>query len=239
MRPVSFALAGLAVVAALPAVAQDYRAVMPVDGTLLDVSAEGSSMRTPDIALIQAGVVTQAATAAEAMRLNGVRMNAVLAALRKAGIAERDIQTATISLSPQYLYAENRPPVITGYQASNQVSVRFREIARTGAVLDALVGAGANNVAGPNLMIDKPEAALDEARTAAVKTARARAQLYAEAAGLRVDRILSISEGGAMPPPMPMPAMVARVEMAAAQDTQVVAGESRLGVTLSVRFLLK
>jgi uncharacterized protein len=235
-----FATAAGLTLASLSASAQEVRPMMlPADGTLLEVSAEGASTRTPDLAIIQAGVVTQNATAGEAMRQNSVRMAAVLAALRRAGVAERDVQTSNITLSPQYRYAENQPPVITGYQASNQVTVRFRDIAKSGAILDALVREGANNISGPNLTIDKPESALDEARTAAVAAARARADLYAKAAGLRVDRILSISEGGAMPPPMPM--MMARAERfsADAPATPVVAGEQELRVSLSVRFLLK
>jgi uncharacterized protein YggE len=218
--------------------AQETRPMMvPIDGTVLEISADGTSTRIPDLAVIQAGVVTQAATAGDAMRQNSTRMATVLAALRRAGIAERDIQTSSVSLSPQYRYAQNEPPVITGYQASNQVTVRFRDIAKSGAILDALVSQGANNISGPNLTIDKPEAALDEARTAAVATARARAELYAKAAGLRVDRILSISESSAMPVP-PRPMMMARME-AASDATQVVAGESELTVSLSVRFVLK
>lgn len=218
--------------------AQETRPMMvPIDGTVLEISADGTSTRIPDLAVIQAGVVTQAATAGDAMRQNSTRMATVLAALRRAGIAERDIQTSSVSLSPQYRYAQNEPPVITGYQASNQVTVRFRDIAKSGTILDALVSQGANNISGPNLTIDKPEAALDEARTAAVATARARAELYAKAAGLRVDRILSISESSAMPVP-PRPMMMARME-AAADATQVVAGESELTVSLSVRFVLK
>lgn len=218
--------------------AQETRPMMvPIDGTVLEISADGTSTRIPDLAVIQAGVVTQAATAGDAMRQNSTRMATVLAALRRAGIAERDIQTSSVSLSPQYRYAQNEPPVITGYQASNQVTVHFRDIAKSGAILDALVSQGANNISGPNLTIDKPEAALDEARTAAVATARARAELYAKAAGLRVDRILSISESSAMPVP-PRPMMMARME-AAADATQVVAGESELTVSLSVRFVLK
>ena len=197
-----FATAAGLTLASLTASAQEVRPMMlPADGTLLEVSADGTSTRTPDLAIIQAGVVTQQATAGEAMRQNGARMAAVLAALRRAGVAERDVQTSNIALSPQYRYAQNEPPVITGYQASNQVTVRFRDIAKSGAILDALVREGANNISGPNLTIDKPETALDEARTAAVAAARARADLYAKAAGLRVDRILSISEGGSMPPP--------------------------------------
>lgn len=231
--------AGLALTG-VSASAQEARPMMMgLDGTMLEVSADGTSTRTPDLAVIQAGVVTQAPTAADAMRQNSARMTTVLAALRRAGVAERDIQTSNISLSPQYRYAENQPPVITGYQASNQVSVRFRDIGKSGTILDALVREGANNISGPNLTIDKPEAALDEARTAAVATARARAELYARAAGLRVDRILSISEGGALPPPMPMPqAGLARFSADKA-ETQIAAGEQELRVSLSVRFLLK
>jgi uncharacterized protein YggE len=238
IRLALYATAAGLTLASLSASAQEARPMMlPIDGTVLEISADGTSTRTPDLAIIQAGVVTQSVTAGEAMRQNSTRMATVLAALKRAGVAERDIQTSSISLSPQYRYAQNEPPVITGYQASNQVTVRFRDIAKSGTILDALVKEGANNISGPNLTIDKPEAALDEARTAAVGTARARAELYAKAAGLRVDRILSISESGAMPVP-PRPMMMMRAE-AAADSTQIAAGESELRVSLSVRFLLK
>ncbi|HVJ00562.1 MAG TPA: SIMPL domain-containing protein, partial [Sphingomonas sp.] len=170
IRTALFAGAALALVASAGnASAQDVRPILaPLDGTVLEVVAEGTSRRTPDVATIQAGVVTQAATAAEAMRDNSARLTRVLAALRKAGVAERDIQTASVALSPQYRYEQNQPPVITGYQASNQLSVRFRDIAQSGAILDALVREGANNIAGPELGLDKPAAALDEARRDAI-----------------------------------------------------------------------
>jgi uncharacterized protein len=164
-------------------------------------------------------------------------MTRVLAALKAAGVADRDVQTATISLNPQYRYAENQPPVITGYQASNNVSVRFRDIAKSGNILDALVKEGANQIDGPNLSIDQMEAAQDEARADAVKRARARAELYARTLGMRVERLVSLSEaldGGA---PGPMPQMMARAE--AKDSTQVVPGEQRVGVTIRVRFLLR
>ncbi|WP_448662987.1 SIMPL domain-containing protein [Sphingomonas sp. CJ20] len=232
------ALAG-AGAGALPAAAQDARVTaVPIDGTVLEIAAEGSTTRTPDVAILQAGVVTQAATAAEAMTQNGARMTAVLAALRRAGIAERDIQTATINLSPQYRYQDNQPPVITGYQASNQVTVRFRDVAKSGGILDILVREGANNIAGPNLTLDKPEAALDEARTDAIAKARARATLYAKAAGLRVDRILSITESGASAPG-PVPVMMTARRELADSATPIAAGEREMTVSVSVRFLLK
>jgi hypothetical protein len=210
-----------------------------IAGTRLDVTAEGEVRRKPDIAEITAGVTTQATTATQAMRDNSQRMAAVIAALKKSGVAERDIQTASISLSPQYRYGENQPPQLVGYQASNQVQVRFRDIARSGSVLDALVSQGANQVNGPSFTLDDPESALDEARTAAIVKARQRANLYASAAGLKVKRILAISEAGqGAPPPYPMPAM----RMAAAKesaDTAIEPGESKLTVSVNVSFELE
>lgn len=227
--------------AALPVAATAQTAMTPVpviQGTRLDVTAEGEVARAPDVATIAAGVVTQAQTAAAAMSENAERMARTIAALKKAGVADRDIQTSSISLSPQYRYGENMPPVITGYQASNQVSVRFRDIKRSGAILDTLVAQGANQINGPMLLIDKPEAALDEARTQAIGKARARAELYAKAAGLRVKRILAISEGGGgAPPPYPMPML--QMAREAKADTAIEAGKQKLTVSVSVSFELE
>lgn len=206
-------------------------------GTRLDIAATGESRRTPDIANVTAGVVTQAGTAARAMTDNAARMTATLAALRQAGIANRDIRTESIRLSPQYRYADNQPPVPTGYQASNSVSVRLRDLTGAGAVLDALVAAGANQIEGPELSVDHPEAALDEARTAALAIARARADLYAKAAGLRVVRIVRIGEeSGGGPAARPMAMMATGGKRAA---TPVEAGEETLAVTLQVTFELQ
>lgn len=226
-----------AAAAALPLTAAAQVAAPVPEGTLLDVVAEGEASRVPDIATIRAGVVTQAPTAAAALAANATQMKSVLAALKAAGIAERDVQTATISLNPQYRYAENQPPVITGYQASNNVSVKFRDIAKSGDILDALVKQGANQIDGPNLSIDQIEAAQDEARTDAVKRARARADLYARALGMRVERLVSLSEANDGGMPGPVPVMMARME--AKDSTQVIPGEQRVGVTIRVRFLLK
>ncbi len=238
LRPALFLCAAMV---ALPAAAQTpVPAPAPIlsDATLLDVTAEGKVTRVPDIATIRAGVVSQSPTAAAALADNAARMTRVVAALRRAGVAERDLQTAQIQLQPQYRYAENQPPAITGYQASNSVSVRFRDVAKSGAILDALVAQGANQIDGPNLSVDAADAALDEARTDAIRRARARAELYAKAAGMRVERILTIVEGGGQMPPPPMP-MMARMSVQSADSTPVVAGEQELDVTVSVRFLLR
>lgn len=235
-------LAPLLVLAALPAAAQVPAAplsTIPADATLLEVSAEGRTTRVPDLATISAGVVTQAPTAAAAFAANAEKMAGVLAALDKAGIARRDTQTATVQLQPQYRYGDNQPPVITGYQATNSVTVKLRDIARGGRVVDALVQAGANQVNGPVLTIDSPDAALDEARGDAVARARARAELYAKAAGLRVERILSISEESGDLPTPPRPYMMARVAAAPAADTEMRAGEQEVTVRVAMRFLLR
>ena len=230
--------AALAATIPLAATAQVAPAAASVaEGTLLDVVAEGRVNRVPDIAVIRAGVVSQGATAAEALSANARQMASVLTALKAAGIADRDIQTATISLSPQYRYAENQPPAITGYQATNNVSVRFRDIAKSGTILDALVKQGANQIDGPTLTIDAIDSAMDEARVDAVKRARARADLYARALGMKVERILMVSEGSDGGAPGPVPQMMVRAE--AKDSTQVVPGEQQVSANVRVRFLLK
>jgi uncharacterized protein YggE len=207
-------------------------------------------------------VVTQAATATEALADNSRRMDRVIAALKRAGIAERDIQTSAISLQPRYSDPERdaqmlarstgRPYVppteaakIIGYEARNTVQVRVRKLGEMGKIIDTLISEGANQVDGPNFTLDEPREALDEARREAVAVGRQRAELYAQATGMRVARLLSVSEGGgyypvqqaivvtgsrmgyggAPPPPPPPPAPVSP-------------GELSLGVNLSMQFEL-
>ncbi|WP_082898304.1 SIMPL domain-containing protein [Sphingomonas sanguinis] len=240
--------AALAPAALIPGMAQaqsmpaptTVEPLVPASGTVLDISAEGRTTRVPDIATIRAGVVSQGATAAAALSDNAQRMARVLAAVKRAGVADRDIQTATVQLQPQYRYGDNVPPAITGYQATNTLSIRFRDIAKSGSILDALVAQGSNQIEGPNLSIDKPDAALDEARADAVQRARARAELYAKAAGMRVTRIISITENGAdaggPQPPMMIRTMAMRSD--AMEKTSIAPGERDVTVNVSVRFLL-
>src|SRR5688500_18375838 len=198
------------------------------------------------MAVFSAGVTTQGQTAAEALAENSRAMTQVIAALKRAGIAERDIQTSNLSISPIYqdpnrdaimaarssgqpyvpLPPELSVPRIIGYTASNNVSVRQRKLDDFGTVIDTLAAAGANQINGPMFQMDDQEPALDEARLDAIAAARARAELYANATGLRIVRILAINEGGgyygappvvfaraasqggAPPPPPPPPAPV-------------------------------
>ena len=230
--------------AAVPAIAAAQVQTIPVQvplvsGTRLDVSAMGEVTRVPDLAIISAGVQTLQPTASAAIEENAARMERVRAALKRAGIEDRDIQTSSINLNPEYHYDQNRPPRLTGYRATNTVNVKFRDLKRTGAILDALVAEGANQINGPNLTIDKPESALDEARTRAIANGRARADLYARTLGMRVVRLISVSEGGGYhaPPPMPMGAVMMAERGAA--DTKIDPGTQQLQVSVSMTFELQ
>ena len=237
LRPLLLAAALAFGVPAMSAAAQDAGYAVPADATLLSVSAQAEAKRVPDVATISAGVVTQAPDANSAMRANAVEMEKVMAAIKAAGIAERDIQTSGINLNPQYKYVENQNPTIIGYQASNTVSLKVRDIGKLGKVLDALVASGANQVNGPSFEIDQPDEAYDEARRSALDKAQSRATMYAKTLGLRVRRIVSISEGGGFRPPVPMP-MMAMARGKAEADTAVSPGETTLSANLDVVFEL-
>ena len=233
----ALALGAAAIPASAPA-QQAVTAVPMLSGTRLDISATGEVTRVPDVAIISAGVQTLQPTATAAIEENAARMERVRAALKRAGIEDKDIQTSSISLNPEYQYDQNQPPRLTGYRASNSVNVRFRDLKRTGTILDALVAQGANTISGPNLTIDKPEAALDEARAKAIANGRARAELYARALGMQVVRLLSVSESGgyAVPPPMPVVMMAQERGMA---DTKIDPGTQQLQVSLAMSYELR
>jgi uncharacterized protein YggE len=228
-------------VAALPSAAEAQQAAITqtIAGTRLDINAVGEVTRVPDVAVITAGVVSRSPTATAALQDSANRMTRMLAALKRAGVEDRDIQTSNVNLNAEYRYPENQAPQLVGYQASNSVTIRFRDIRSSGKILDALVGEGANQISGPNLMVDKPEAALDEARAKAIASGRARAELYAHNLGMRVVRVVSVNESGgyyAPPPPPPPVAMMARVER---DSTSIQPGEQKLQVNLSMTFELQ
>lgn len=232
---------------ASPVLAQQVGPVPAIEAghTLLTVTAQGASTRTPDMASYSAGVTTQGVTASEALSANSAQMNRVIGALKQAGIADKDIQTSNLNLNPVYAQPkrlpdgnyEDGPQRIVGYQATNTVSVRQRKLEDMGKVIDALVKAGANQVNGPNFALAEPDAAQDEARVKAMKDARARADLYARAAGLRVARIVSISESGGYTPQPVMYARKAMMDVAAA-PAPVAAGELEMNVNVTVQFEL-
>jgi len=181
-------VAAFAVFAALasPAFAQETR------GTVLNVHAEGISEARPDLATITVGVVTTGRTAQAALEENSQRMAVLLETLRNEGLAERDIQTASVSVGQ-----ERRSRNAAAYQASNSVRVRVRAIETTGRVLEAIVATGGNRVERIMLSHQDPLAQLDVARQNAVAEARRRAEIYAQALGLRVVRVIEVTEPGA------------------------------------------
>ena len=216
MKRILIALALGAAAISAPAAAQQAADInQSITGTRLDLAVTGQVTRVPDLAIVNAGVVTRSANAATAIQENANRMAQVVAALKRAGIADRDIQTSSINLNAEYRYPNNQPPQLTGYTASNQLTVKFRDIRSSGKILDALVAQGVNQINGPSLSIEHPEEALDEARTKAVADGRARAELYAHSLGMQVARVVSISESGGYAPPPPSPPMPM---MARAQD---------------------
>jgi uncharacterized protein len=229
-------IAGAAMGAASLAAAEEP-GHMRFDGTILSVQAEGKVEGAPDMATVSLGVTTDGATAQAAMSANAQRMDALTRSLRSAGVAARDVQTAQISVNPQYVYEENKPPRLTGYQAVNTVNARVRNLDRLGRTLDAAIAAGGNTLNGVSFSYQNPDTVLDAARRDAIARARARATLYAEAAGLTVGRIVSINEGGGFTPPMPMPMpMMAMREASVA--TPVSPGEIQTTVTVNVVFEL-
>jgi uncharacterized protein YggE len=236
---VGLALVTLPVAAGVAQAQQVPIQAVAISGTRLDVSAMGEVTRVPDVAIISAGVQTLQTTATAAIEENAARMERVRAALKRAGIEDRDIQTSSINLNPEYQYDQNRPPRLTGYRATNTVNVKFRDLKRTGAILDALVAEGANQINGPSLTIDKPESALDEARTRAIANGRVRADLYARALGMRVVRLISVSEGGGYNVPPPMPVMAQMAERSGGADSKIDPGSQQLQVNVSMSFELQ
>ncbi len=206
-------------------------------GPIVELVVSEGIEAEPDIAGIGAGVTTEAMTAGEAMRENARAMRAVIERMRALGIAERDIQTSSISLNPRYDYDEtNRRQVFRGYMASNRVQVELREIARVGAVLDALVEAGATDLSGPSWSIDDPAPVRARAREQALRTARERALEYARHAGYSDARLLQISEATAFDRPIMVTG--SRLMDVAEASTPIQPGEVETGVTITVTYEL-
>lgn len=236
------AFAVLAAVAVPPAAhAQTQEQRMQIEGTLLTVSADGTSEARPDMATINLGVTTEGQTAAAALAENARRMTALTQALRRAGVAERDIQTSNVSVYPQQVYGEGQAPRITGYQANNTVTAKVRNIDNTGRVIDAAVGAGSNQVNGVSFSHADPDAQLDIARRDAIAEARRRAELYANTLGMRVHRIVQVNEGGGYSPPIPIAyeRLQAADGAAPAPPPPIAPGEIETRVSVGVTFELR
>jgi uncharacterized protein len=200
----------------------------------ISVSGEASVSVPPDLAQIDGGVTTEAKTAREASEANNTTMGKVLLALKGAGIEEKDFQTSRLSLQPQYAPNRNGPNAIVGYQASNRVTIKLRDVTKVASTIDTLVGAGANSIGGINFMVSAASKLLDDAREQAIADARRKAEIYARAAGVTLGSPVSISEEGA-PGPMPFRKMAAGM----AASAPVAQGEETLQVTVSVVWAIK
>jgi hypothetical protein len=205
--------------------------------TTLDISATANVKRAPDIAYITAGVNEEAKTAVAAMAAQAEAMTSMMNALKSAGVADKDMQTSNISLNPVYDYVEetdangrrNGKQVLRGYSASNQLTVKVTNLDGLGETLDSLVAAGGNTFSGLNFALEDASDARDEAR----------AELYAEAVGMRVSRIVNVSEsGGYEPSPAPMGRMMAMSESSDMASTPISGGEIGYSAQVNIRFEL-
>ncbi|WP_375777973.1 SIMPL domain-containing protein [Bradyrhizobium sp. ma5] len=206
----------------------------------ISVTGEATVSAAPDEAQLDAGVTTDGKTAREATDANNVTMGKVLAALKGAGIAEKDYQTSRLSLQPQFANrppsSPNAPPSIVGYHASNRVTIKLHDVSKVAGVIDVLVGAGANDIGGLNFSVSQASKLLDEARERAIADARRKAEIYAKAAGVTLGAPLNISEVGSAPVPM-FRAKMATAGFAA--PTPVAQGEETLTVNVSVSWAIK
>jgi uncharacterized protein len=229
----AFFLAGLAVAAPFTAPAYAETDQPPA---FISVTGEAHISVPPDLAQIDAGVTSEAKTAREASDANNAAMGKVLLALKGAGIDEKDFQTSRLLLQPQYSVAkQGSPATVIGYRASNQVTIRLRDVAKVASTIDTLVGAGANDIGGINFMVSQASKLLDDAREQAVADARRKADIYAKAAGVTLGAPISISEEGSAQP-------VFRTKMAlpmAAAPAQIAQGEETLSITVAVVWAIK
>ena len=209
----------------------------PPEPPSITVVGSGTAAARPDTAEVSAGVVTQAATAAQALAQNNAAMEKVIKAVTAAGIAEKDIQTTNVSVIPQRRQGRQdpQPPDIVGYEVSNQVRIKVRDLTVLGRLLDALVGQGANALNGISFLVGDPAPVLDQARTSAMADARRRAEVYARAAGATLGPLLSIREGAA-----PVPRFGGEMPRAMAMSAVPVApGEQEFQASITVTYGLR
>jgi uncharacterized protein YggE len=230
----------LAPIAALFLAAAPLSALAQAPVPTLTVTGEGGTAVAPDMATVQIGVTNEGETAKSALDANTAAMTGALDRLKAAGIEDRDMQTTGLNLGPRYDYNRTNPdgtPKITGFTASNGVTVRIRALDTLGTVLDAVVADGANTLNGVSFGLQDPGPNLDEARKGAVADARRKAELYAAAAGVKLGAIQSITEQSGYASPVPMPMAEASYAKAGA-PVPVAAGEVRVTANVTIVWAL-
>ena len=235
MQRLSFAAAAvIGLLAAIsPAFAEGGK--MP---RIISLSGHGEVRATPDIAYVTSGVVTQGATAAEALAANTKAMTDLFAALKDSGIEDRDVQTSNFSVQPRYNFSNNQAPKMVGYDVSNNVTVTLRKVDTLGALLDRMVQSGSNQISGISFDVSKPDDAMDEARKLATEDATRKAKVYAKAMGIELGNVMQVSEGSAAQPPMPM-VRSTMMKVDAAPPVPMAAGEQTLAVDVNVIWEIK
>ena len=232
-----FLFATFLLLAATAAVAQNPAPAL-VDS--VTVTGTGRVNVTPDRFVFNVGVQSVAATVEDAVAENNRRVAAVIAALKKAGAQDKDIQTSQFTIYPQQDYQQGRLPRIVGYQVSNNVTVRSEKVGDAGRFLGVAVGAGVNHSSGINFEVSDPARGREQGMRSAFDDARAKAALLAAAAGRTLGQALVITEGTQhVPPPMPMARtanMEARLQTA---DVPVESGTEQLSFTVTVTFALR
>nr|WP_041345671.1 SIMPL domain-containing protein [Nitrobacter winogradskyi] len=228
--PLAIAIAIATTTALIPLAAQ-----ADTPPPMISVTGEATISTPPDLAQIEAGVTTDAKTAREASEANNAAMSKVLAALKSAGIPEKDFQTSRLSLQPQYTNPNrSSPSVLSGYRATNRVAVKLRDISKLAGVIDTVTAAGANDIGGINFAVSNASKLLDDARAEAVADARRKAEIYAKAAGVSLGAPLSISEHGSS-----APVMYRRAAMPMAAEAAIAPGEETLRVTVGISWEIK
>ncbi len=205
--------------------------------TTISLNGKGATDRAPDMATISVGVNIEAKTASEAMKQQAQLMDGVFKAVKASGVADKDMQTANLSLNPVYDYSDTGRATLRGYSASNQLAITVRDLNRLGASLDAIVKAGGNTINGISFGIEEDREARDAARIEAIKDAARKADLYAAAVGYKVKRIVTVQENEYdYQPPMPM---VSRMMESADDSTPIASGEVTIQSSVSVTFELE
>ena len=208
-------------------------AVSKDDLRVITMTGRGLVKAAPDIARISTGVVSEADTAGAALKANTAAMSKVVAELKASGIDAKDIQTARFAVNPRHQRnRDGREPKIIGYRVTNSVRITVRDLKALGGILDKVVSLGSNQIDGIAFDIDEPRKLQDEARRRAVKDAKAKAELYAEAADVDLGDILSISEGAVMQPRRPVMARMAMEAKSA--DVPIEPGEQAIEVRVSM-----
>ena len=231
----------VALLMALGAVSSAVAQTRPVEVNnerVIEVGGEASISAKPDFARVTLGVTTTGKDASEAMAANAKSVNALIALIKEEGIAAADIQTSSLSISPQFSNASQGSPAaqtIVGYIVSDMVTVTARDISRLGALLDKAVNAGANAIYGVSYGENDSDALLDKARPLAVADARRKAEIYANAGGAKIGRLMSLTERqGASPVRFATRALI----QSAAAPTPIEAGEDKLTVSITAQFEL-